>query len=168
MMLAIALAAQAATAPSTADLSFMLGEWRLEGAFNPGTAQQVKETGTQRCDLALDQSYVRCEWAMTNEKGRKRQLVSYHNYNRLNGRFEHLYVASNWPTKVIGTSSLASSGKSRTMTVDIRFTLPDGRDEHIRSLKAYSGDAFTIDEQIRVGVDGEWRTNTRFVGTRTR
>lgn len=52
------------------------------------------------------------------------------------------------------------------MTIEIRFTLPDGREEHVRSVETYIDDRFESDEQMRVGSAAAWRTNLRISGVR--
>lgn len=145
----------------------MLGEWRLEGAFNPGVANERKEAGTQSCAFVLDGAYVRCDRILRSNDGKSREQVTFHNYNRLYARFEHLFVSSNWPTKVIGHSALSRSREAAEMTIEMAFQLPDGRTEQVRSVDRYTPDRFESAEQLRVG-DGDWRTNYRLIGTRVR
>lgn len=66
MLHLVAVAAAVVAQPSSADLGFMVGEWQLTGAFNPGTAQELKETGTRHCVMSLANAYVRCDWTLTN------------------------------------------------------------------------------------------------------
>ena len=142
----------------------MIGEWRLDGAFSPGTPQQRLETGTQRCAFIMGGAYVRCDRRMLGDNGQTRELVTFHNYNRLYGRYEHLFVASNWPTKVIGRSGLQQEDGVK-LTIDMSFVLPDGRTEQVRSVDHYKDGRLDSSEQLRVG-DGEWRSNYHLIGTR--
>lgn len=143
----------------------MIGQWRLEGTFNPGAANARVERGTQRCTFIFDRAYVRCDRRLTADDGSAREQVTFHNYNRLYRRFEHLFISSNWPTKVIGHGPLAHRGGGAEMQIDIEFALPDGRIEHVRSIDRYQADGFTSDEQLRIE-DGAWRTNYRLTGVR--
>ncbi len=163
-LLLIAVVASAAQS-STADLAFMIGEWRLEGAFNPGAANERTEAGSQRCAFVFDRAYVRCDRKLTARDGKSREQVTYHNYNRLYARYEHLFISSNWPTKVIGHSGLERKADDAEMIVDIAFALPDGKTEQVRSVDRFGADRLESVEQLRVG-DGEWRTNYRLTGTR--
>lgn len=164
----IAFLVAAAAASSTSDLRFMIGEWRLEGAFNPGMPNEIAETGAKTCAFAMNGAYVRCDWRMTSTGGRVRELVTYHNYNQLYRRYEHLFIASNWPTKVVGTSGLSIEGEGATLALNFEFTLPDGRVEQLRSAYTYEADRFEELDEIRVAGEEGWRVNTRIVGTRVR
>lgn len=169
-MIAFALlAAVQAAPPSTADLAFMIGSWRLEGAFNPDAATARTEQGTQVCAFVMGGAYVRCDWSLRSPDGRARELVSYHNYNPLYRRYENLYIASNWPTKVIGPSEIDRSNGRIVVRGLLSFTLPDGRTEHLRSTVTYAGDRFENVEQIRLSGEAEnaWRTNYAVNGVRT-
>lgn len=159
-MIALLVLLQLAT-PSTGDLSFLVGRWEAEGVLRPGTAREAVETGERNCEALLGGEYIRCVTDMTSAAGRRRTVISYHNWNGLNGRFENLWIASGWPTKVMTHGLIALEGGRIVESTEGSFQLPDGATEFVRSRLVAEGGTITSDEEIRTSVDPEWRLNYR-------
>ena len=99
----------AAAEPSTADFSFLVGEWRLEATQSPGTDRETQDLGTRVCRYELDGAYIRCESRVRRSNGSERRVVSLHNYNGIYGHHESLYYFSNWPVKPLARSTIMAA-----------------------------------------------------------
>ena len=56
------LAQTSIEARSTADLSFLVGEWAVVRVYNPHSDKQRKVHGTMVCKEALDAQFIKCRY----------------------------------------------------------------------------------------------------------
>ena len=145
--------------PSTQDLDFLLGEWKVERVYQPGAEQERSATGSLICEDALQNTYIRCTYFFERPDSGPIHDVVFFNYNPIYEQYEALWLSATWPVKVTMRASKDGPFEDRTIDWEASFLIEGGVTEWVRSAWALNGqDGFTRRTDIRTSrhPDGQW------------
>lgn len=130
------LAQGADEGPTTTDLGFLVGTWRLthEGfdITNPSTPVRA-QTAVKVCGYALEfadtPTFIRCETTSSASDGNQVKHVEYINYNPEAEAFEKANLFNIWPVKVI--EEVRFDGEARVVEIRGRVALEEGLETYV-------------------------------------
>lgn len=117
---------------STADFSFLLGDWTVTRTNNPNGDKPRVLKGTLKCSWGLDEQFVQCTYDM-ERPGKVRGLdVVYFNYNQIYDQYESLWLSSTWPIKVLLQGTLEKSNYGITLRTKAEFPIQNNLTEYVK------------------------------------
>lgn len=144
--------------PSTSDLNFLLGEWKVERVYQPGTDNERSSTGSLACQKALQDAYVRCTYFFDRpDRGPIHDDV-YFNYNPIYEQYESVWLSATWPIKVTMRADVTDF-EDRIFNWESSFLIEDGVTEWVRSAWTLNSDGgFSRRTDIRTSLepDDQW------------
>ncbi|MEP5612179.1 MAG: DUF1579 family protein [Cyclobacteriaceae bacterium] len=144
---------------STADLSFILGEWMMKMTYNPDSDEPGVQEGTMCCGWVMDSTYIKCKYAL--ERPSKKQALNdvYFNYNPLSKKFESMWMSSTWPVKVLLVGDMSNQNDTTILTTRAEFPIENNLTEHVRDvLTIENGSSRYIRKTyIRTSTETEWK-----------
>ncbi|MEO1048995.1 MAG: DUF1579 family protein [Bacteroidota bacterium] len=117
---------------STADLSFLIGEWRVTRIYSPDSEGQRILKGTLTCRKALDGQFINCTYDI-ERPGKVRGLDEvYFNYNSIYGLYESMWLSSTWPVKVLMQGNLEKSAEQMVLKTSAQFPIENDVMEYVQ------------------------------------
>lgn len=120
------------TSKSTKDLSFLIGKWKITRTYRHASKKPRVLKGTLSCEWTMDKTFIKCVFEM-KRPGRTRALdVVYFNYNRIYKQYEHLWLSSTWPVKVLMQGNMSESAKGLVLKSAATFSIGKGVTEYVK------------------------------------
>jgi hypothetical protein len=146
--------------PSTADLSFLIGQWKIERTYAPLSDQPRILKGVLHCESSLDSQFVKCTYKMLRPNKKPSIDVVYFNYNSIYGDYESLWLSSTWPIKVLMSGQLEKNEIDLKLNTRAQFQIGKGITEFVKGkllLKqpALNANTFIRQTFIRTSEDKE-------------
>lgn len=117
---------------STKDLSFLVGKWNVTRTYSPAGEKPRVLKGTLSCEWTIDKTFIKCIFNM-ERPGRTRALdVVYFNYNRIYKQYEHLWLSSTWPVKVLMQGDMTENAKGIVLKSTAMFSIGKGITEYVK------------------------------------
>ncbi len=154
--------AQDSQTKSTADISFLNGQWLMSMTYSPETDQPRILEGTMVCDWNLDSTFIKCEYALARE-GKKDALNDvYFNYNQISGQYESMWMSSTWPVKVLLQGNLENDGDTLRLTTNAEFPIENNLTEYVRDILviAKGSNSYYRKTYIKTSAEKDWRYHT--------
>ena len=123
---------ESTVAPSTDDLSFLVGEWEVTRIYGPETDNPRTLLGRLTCSNDLDGQFINCLYEMERPGQLQALDQVYFNYNPIYKAYESLWLSSTWPIKVLMKGELRSSGDSVSLETTAEFEIENGIIEFVK------------------------------------
>ncbi len=128
---ALSGAANAETAPATADLEFLLGDWEVVRTYQPGVDAERDHEGSLNCEAAVEGQFIKCVYHFERRDKPAIHDEVFFNYNPIYGVYESVWLSATWSIKT--TMSSTPEQDSATMVWNSEFPIEDGVTEWVRS-----------------------------------
>lgn len=118
---------------ATSDLAFLIGQWEIERTYNPQSDTSRILNGTLSCEWSMDNQFIKCSYVM-ERLGKISGLDEvYFNYNPIYGKYEHMWLSSTWPIKVLMQGDLTSRGSVLQLNSAAEFPIGNEVLEYVKS-----------------------------------
>ncbi len=150
--LSMLLISAIALGQATEDLSFLVGKWAVERVNSPENNPRTMR-GVLQCEWTMDSTFIKCQYIM-DRPGKIRGIdVVYFNYNSIYKKYEHLWLSSTWPIKVLMQGDLEENAGSKVLSTSAEFPIQDQATEYVKSALTFRDSMFTRRTHIRTSKD---------------
>ena len=143
------LAQQSEQSKSTADLSFLVGNWEVLRVYSPNSDKERTLKGTLICENSLDDQFIQCTYEI-ERPGKIRGLdVVYFNYNSIYEVYESIWLSSTWPIKGLFQGTLQKNSDHIILNTAGQFKIENNVTEYVRGELIVQVEGVNLDSFIR-------------------